>query len=183
MITKRDRLMLNYLAYYKCAHTSSLTMFYKDLRTAQRRLKILYDSKEIGRCRDNINQEYVYYLTKPKQLRHSVLLTDFLREFSRIVDVKSCKPEVTIGNLRADAIVGFVRNGKLRTAFVEIQISNTALDVQKYEKLYYSKLWESKLPEWPLIIAVTDRKIPKTELKVMQIREDLSNIKGGFYHG
>ena len=179
MITKRDKLMLNYLREYKCAHTKTLARFYPDIPTARRRLKILYESKEIARCRDNINTEYIHYITKPKQLRHSVLLTDFLREFSRLAEIKNCKTEVVIGNVRADAMVGYIYNSKPRLAFVEIQISNTPLDTLKYEKLYYSGTWKDKLPEFPLIIAVTDRKIPVTDLKVIQVSEDLI-LKGGF---
>jgi hypothetical protein len=98
-------------------------MFYPSLKTAQRRLKILADSHEIGRGRDNINAEFIYFLTKPKQLRHSVLLTDFLREFSRIATIESCKPEVVIGNVRADALIGYKRKGVRRLAFVEVQIA------------------------------------------------------------
>lgn len=179
MITQRDRMVLAYLQNYKCAHTSTLTMFYPDIRTCQRRLKILYDSREIGRARDNLNAEYIYYLTKPKQLRHSVLLTDFLREFSRIATIETCKPEVTIGNVRADALIGYKRKGVRQLAFVEVQISNTPLDIQKYEKLYYSKQWEKKIPLFPAIIAITDKKIPETKLQVIRINEDLSNLKEG----
>jgi hypothetical protein len=178
MITRRDKQVLSYLQDYKCAHTSTLRMYYPDIRTCQRRLKILYENREIGRCRDNVNSEYIYFLIKPKQLRHSVLLTDFLREFGRIVWIENCKTEVTIGNVRADALIGYRHKGKACLAFVEIQIANTSLDIQKYEKLYYSSTWKEKLPEWPVIIAVTDRKIPETKLKVIQIHEDLSNLKG-----
>jgi hypothetical protein len=179
MITKRDKLMLAYLQEYKCAHTSTLREFYPDLRTTQRRLKALYENHEVGRARDNINAEYIYYLIKPKQLRHSVLLTDFLREFSRIATIESCKPEVTIGNIRADALIGYKRKGVRHLAFVEVQISNAALDIQKYEKLYYSKEWEKKIPLFPSIIVITDRKIPDTKLQVIRINEDLSNLKEG----
>jgi hypothetical protein len=180
MITKRDKQMLEYLLNYKCAHTSTLAMFYPSLQITRRRLKTLYESHEIGRVRDNINAEYVYYLTKPKQLRHSVLLTDFLREFSRVATIESCKTEVTVGNVRSDALIGYKRKDKRYLAFVEVQISNTALDVQKYEKLYYSKEWEKKrFPQFPVIIAITDKKIPDTSLKIIRINEDLSNLKEG----
>jgi hypothetical protein len=170
--------MLEYLSDYKCAHTSTLARFYPDIKTARRRLKILADSREIGRVRDNINAEFIYYISKPKQIRHSVLLTDFLREFSRVAKIESCKTEVTIGNVRSDALIGFKQNERRYLAFVEVQISNTALDIQKYEKLYYSKEWEKKIPQFPIIIAVTDKKIPQTNLKVIRINEDLTNLGG-----
>jgi hypothetical protein len=178
MITKRDRQVLNYLTEYKCAHTSTLAMFYPSIQVARRRLKILCRSHEIKRARDNINKEYIYFISKPKQLRHSVLLTDFLREFSGVATIESCKTEVAIGNLRSDALIGYREHGKRYLAFVEVQISNSALDVQKYEKLYYSKEWEKKLPQFPVIFAITDKKIPETTLKVIRINEDLSNISG-----
>lgn len=181
MITKRDRIMLCYLEQYEAARTTSLLMFYNDIRTCQRRLKILHDTKKIGRYREDINSEYIYYIKKPKQLRHRVILTDFLREFSKITDIKSCKnKDVQVGHIRPDAVIGYVLNGKKDVAFVEIQISNLSLDTQKYEKLYYSGAWKEIFPVFPQIIAVTDRKIPETELKVIKVNEDLSNLEEGF---
>lgn len=174
MITKRDSQILKYLQEYKCAHTSTLAAFYPSVQVARRRLRILCESRQIGRVRDNINAEYIYYLTKPKQLRHAVLLTDFLREFSRIATIESCKPEVAIGNVRADALIGYKRKGIRQLAFIEVQISNTPMDIQKYEKLYYSKEWEKKIPLFPTIIAITDKKIPETKLQVIRVNEDLS---------
>lgn len=180
MITKRDKRVLEYLFDYKCARTSTIAMFYPNIKIARNRLKILFDSHEIGRARDSINAEYIYYLNKPKQLRHAVLLTDFLREFSRIATIETCKTEVSIGNVRSDALIGYTRKGVRNIAFIEVQISNSALDIQKYEKLYYSKEWEKKkFPQFPVIIAITDKKIPDTKLKVIRINEDLSNLKEG----
>lgn len=174
MITKRDKMVLNYLQDYKCAHTSTLAMFYPGVRRCQQRLKTLYKSNKISRHREDINSEYIYFITKPKQLKHAVLLTDFLREFSKIAEIKSCKTEVFIGNLRADALIGYIYKGKPGLAFIEIQIANTALDTLKYEKLFYSESWKEKLPAFPIIIAVTDRKIPESELKIIQVSEDLN---------
>lgn len=176
MITQRDKQMIRYLQEYKCAHTQTLAGFYPNIKIARKRLKILYDSREIGRVRDNINAEYIYYLSKPKQLRHAVILTDFMREFSRVARVEKCLPEFVIGNVRADALIGYRHQNKPYIAFVEVQISNAPLDVLKYEKLYHSGAWKSKLPDFPLIIAITDRKIPKTDLKILRINEDLTNL-------
>jgi hypothetical protein len=182
MITKRDRLVINYLNEYKCAHTSTLKRFYPDIRTCQRRLKILCDNKEIRRVRDNINQEYIYYILKPKQLRHSVLLTDFFREFARVAELQKCIVKFEINGVKPDALIGFKQDNRLHIAFVEVQISHTPLDVLKYEKLYYSGVWKGKLPEFPIIIAVTNHKIPETKLTVLKVNEDLSNLViGGYY--
>jgi hypothetical protein len=112
MITKRDRQVINYLQEYKCAHTSTLTRFYPDLRTCQRRLKILCDSREIRRARDNINQEYIYFVSKPKQLRHSVMVTDFLREFSKIVELQKCLIKFELNGVKPDALIGFKKDNR-----------------------------------------------------------------------
>jgi hypothetical protein len=131
---------------------------------------------EIGRCRDNINSEYIYYKSKPEpgKLNQITLLTDFLYQFSRMATIRYCNTE--IGGLLSDALISYMYQNKPYLAFIEVPISNNPLDVLKYEKLFYSGIWKKKLPCFPAIIAITDLKIPHSVLSIMQVHEDLSNI-------
>ena len=171
MITARDMDVINFLDDFKVARTSTIaSLFYPSLRVAQKRLETLADYEEVNRARDNINSEYVYYLKKPKQLRHSLILTDFYRELAKSVTIIGFRSEVTIEHLRADGLVGFVKNGKSHAAFIEVQLANTPLDIGKYEKLYHSGAYKRYFESFPLIFAVTNKQTPKTFLRVIPIR-------------
>jgi hypothetical protein len=104
------------------------------------------------------------------------MVTDFLREFSKIVELQKCLIRFELNGVKPDALIGFKKDNRLHIAFVEVQISHTPPDILKYEKLYYSGAWKGKLPEFPMIIEVTNHKIPDTKLKVLKINEDLSNL-------
>lgn len=181
MITSRDIQVVEFLDRFKIAKTSTIAaLFYPSLLVAQKRLKVMYEDKQAKRARDNITSEYFYYINKPKQLRHSLLLTDFYREFNKVVEIVDFKNEVTIDKLRADGLVAYKKNGKGYIAFVEVQISNTPLDLKKYQVLLKSEEYKRYFPVFPKIIAVTNKNIPGSELDIIQIREDLSNIRGIF---
>ena len=76
-MTRRDYDIIEFIRYYKVASTDTIQqLFFSSLRMCQQRLKYLYDHKHINRSRESINNQYVYYLRRPAQLRHSLLVTD-----------------------------------------------------------------------------------------------------------
>src|SRR5699024_4780390 len=97
--------------------------------------------------------QYHYYIKKPRQLRHNLLLTDFYRELNKIATINFFDKEFSIEHIRADGLVVYRYKNVNYIAFVEVQISNQPLDVKKYEKLYQSGLYKNKFNGvFPMII-------------------------------
>lgn len=178
IVTDRDKKVLDFLDKFKVATTDTIhEFFYPSLRVAQNRLKLLTDNKLLKRERDHFTRQYIYYVRKPKQLRHSLLLTDFYREMHKLAKIELFEKEFEIGNIRADGLIAYKYKNKGYIAFVEVQIANTSLDVEKYEKLYRNKKYKKYFPVFPLVYAITDRKIPDTEIEIIRVNEDMSNLR------
>jgi len=111
-----------------------------------------------------------------------LLLTDFYRELHKIATIKVFEKEFTISNIRPDALVGYRYKNTNYIAFVEIELSNKP-NIKKYEKLKASGEYKKYLPVFPLIIFITYRSIPRTDLTVIKIDEDLKNIKEVLFNG
>jgi hypothetical protein len=170
MKTERDDLVISYLTEFKAATTTTLSeLFYPSLRIAQRRLKALCEDKQIKRTREHINTDYIYYIKKPKQLKHRVLLTNFHREAKKIVDIAHFETGVKYGGIIPDGFIAYSSKGKNYIAFIEIQISNWPLNLKKYKMFNYREYF----PVMPLIIVISNKQMKG----VLQIKEDLSNIR------
>lgn len=178
IVTDRDRKVIDFLNTFKVATTDTIQeLFYPSLRVAQKRLKLMYENKLLKRTRDNFTSQYCYYIKKPKQMRHCLLLTDFYREMNRLTDIELFEKEITIDNIRPDGLIAYKYKKKGFIACIEVQISNEPLDVEKYEKLFKSGKYKKYFPVFPLVYAITDRKILYTELKIIRVNEDMSNLK------
>lgn len=178
IVTERDKKVLNFIEKFNVATTDTIQeLFYPSIRVAQHRLKLMYDNKLLKRERDHFTAQYIYYIRKPKQLRHDLLLTDFYREMNRLTDIELFEKEFTIDNVRPDGLIAYRYKGKSYIACIEVQIANIALDVEKYEKLFKSGKYKKYFPVFPLVYAITNKKIPYTELKIIRVNEDMSNLK------
>lgn len=178
IVTDRDKRVLDFISKFRVATTDTIQeLFYPSLRVTQNRLKLMYENKLLKRERDHFTSQYIYYLRKPKQLRHSLLLTDFYREMHKLTKIELFEKEFEIENIRADGLIAYKYKNKGYIAFVEVQIANKGLDIVKYEKLYKSKNYKKYFPVFPLVYAITNKKIPDTELKIIRVNEDMSNLK------
>jgi len=179
LITERDKEIIKFINEFKVAHTSTLQkLFYTSDRVARRRLSTIVEHGDLKRERYYISEEYLYYIKKPKQMRHSLLLTDFYRDIYNIVEVKYFKNEVILDNIRPDALMGYKYKDKYYIAFIEVEISNKGFDIDKYKRFYITEQYKKYFPIFPLIIAITDKNISEhKKLKIIQIKEDLSNIQ------
>ncbi len=177
IVTERDRKVIDFLETFKAATTNTIQeLFYPSLRVTQNRLKLLYDNKLLKRERDHFTSQYIYYVRKPKQLRHDLLLTDFYREMNKIVEIELFEKEFVIADIRTDGFVAYKHKNKGYIAFIEVQIANTPLDIEKYEKLYRSGQYKKYFPIFPLIYVISDKKMPETRLKIIRVNEDMSNL-------
>jgi len=178
IVTDRDRKVIDFLNTFKVATTDTIQeLFYPSLRVAQKRLKLMYDNKLIKRERDHFTAQYIYYIRKPKQLRHDLLLTNFYKEMNQLVKIEVFEKEIPIGDIRPDGLIAYRHKKKGFIACIEVQIANKPLDVEKYEKLYRSGRYKKYFPVFPLVYAITNKKIPDTELKIIRVNEDMSNLR------
>lgn len=189
MLSDTDQKIIKFFSErkFKAAKTSTIyELFYrhnKSKRYCQKRLKDLYEYKELKRLpRNHISDEYIYYIKHPRhQLKHEVLLTDFYRELHKIVIIKGFKASEKLDNLICDGIVAYEIKGIKQIAFVEIQTRHEKPDIEKYKKFYYSGKFNKMFPTFEIfnLICVTDRKVDEWEDKkvnIYKIKTDLSNI-------
>lgn len=159
MIMKRDAQVIKFVEQYKAARTSTLVMFYPSYQVAARRLSAIVEAGELRRERDGWNGEYIYYIKKPKQLRHALTVTDFYRELSKQAEIKKFIVEPALGNIRPDAVIGFVQGGQSKLALLEVELSNKGFDADKYSRFD----WQRHFPVKPDLFVVTDKKVPKLD--------------------
>lgn len=175
----QDRNVINYLEKYKVATTDTLsTLFFSNLLAGQRRLKKLSeDYKVINRNRDHISQQYYYYINRPKQLYHRLLLTNFHREIvKKGFKVVSLENEFSyFEKIRPDAFLAYEHQSRKYISFIETERSNRP-NIEKYELFYKSYEWQNLFPVFPTIIWITSKQVPATKLPIVHIKEDLSNI-------
>ena len=179
IVTERDRKVIDFINKFNTATTKTIQeLFYPSLRVAQNRLKLMTDNKILKRDRDHFTSQFHYYTdTKPRQVYHNLLLADFYKELNKVAGIKVFRKEFEIGNLRSDGLVGYRLNNTNYIAFVEVELSNKP-DVKKYEDLYRSNIYKKHFGGvFPLIIYVTNKDIPDTKLKVVQIKEDMKDLK------
>ena len=187
MIMPTEQKVLDFLDTFNCATTSQLTKLFYDTKypynKSRRRLKILYDNKHIERERNSVSMEYVYYLRKNNQFRHSLILTEFYIKLHEIAEIDKFEVEQPYGNIRPDGmcICGY----KIFTHyfFIEVHISNNKFNQDKYISYYGSREWKQYFDVFPKIIIISDKqvKINPTNLKFIQISqscEDINKIWG-----
>jgi hypothetical protein len=157
MITQRDIQVVDFLETYKAATSSTLIqLFYPSVSVGCRRLTALTTAGAVKRERGNVSIQYIYYIKRPAQLRHCVALTTFYAGFCKQYKVVHFKKEPTIGNIRPDAMIGYIDNDVEAVAFVEVELSNKGIDIAKYkafEQLGCKKYFDTM----PKIIVVTDK--------------------------
>lgn len=170
MITSRDTKVLNFLSEFKVAKTSTLEeLFYPSYRIAARRLTDLANIGAVNREKNGFSAEYIYYINKPKQLRHALVLTDFYRELHKIAEIAKFIPEPTLGNMRPDALVGFNLNKTNRLAMVEVELSHKGFNSAKYDNFD----WKEHLGYEPELIVISDFRCECNKFKICKINTEL----------
>lgn len=178
-LTSRDLEAIDFLEFHRIASTSTLEHFiYKSRRVAQRRLKMMADSKYVKRSQDYINRDYSYYIEKPKQFRHSLLITEFYKEFSKYVDIKYFETQKKIDHIIPDGLIGYVESGIKKVAILEVEISNKGFDYAKYHNFPYKKYFNT----FPNVFVVSKHRIKKdNKINFIQIR-DIKHDLEQFFH-
>ncbi len=183
MITKRDLEVIKFIEQFKVARTSTIQeLFFPSLLVAQKRLKTITEHGFLKRDRAIINQEYFYYIKKPRQLIHSILLTDFYREIHKLgLQIEYFDNEVTLEDIRPDGLLAYRYKDRAYISFIEVEISNKGLDIDKYKRLYATGIYKAYFPSFPMIIAITNQCVENIkDFRIIQIKEDLANINEVF---
>lgn len=179
MFTSRDLEIRDFLDTYKIASTSTLAhFFFPSNWAAYKRLRYLAEHGQVKRIRDSINNEYMYCTKKPKQLRHSLLVTDFYREFSKLHEIKTFKTEPQLGSIRPDAVFGYIENGKNHIGLLEVEISNKGFNINKYEKFFTSQEYKQYFPIMPIIFVAGNKvkTISNTQITYKLYSEKMEEI-------
>jgi hypothetical protein len=174
MTTTRDLDIKEFLKEFKVANTTTIAnLFFPSLSACQKRLKKMVDSKEIKRDRDSINNEYIYYIKRPQQLKHSLLVTKFYSYMSKQYNIATFKIEPVLENIRPDAVFGYEKHGKKYIGLLEVEISNKGFNFLKYEKFYSSETYKNFYPVMPTIFIVSDT----VKLQQTKVNYELLNLK------
>ena len=178
MITSRDFNVIEFVKEVKVASTSTVAqLFFPSIRTAEIRLKEICNANLLKRSRDCVSNEYVYFSARPKQFRHSLLVSDFYRELSKVSVVHGFRIEPTYENMRPDAVFGFQIGEKKYLGLLEVEISNKGLDLFKYNKLYSNDNFKKFFPTMPVIFIVSDLKsVPPTPYKAVLVDTKFSQF-------
>lgn len=180
MLTTRDLEVIDFVKGLKVANTSTINdVFFKNIKSCSRRLKFLADKNELKRIRNHLNAEYIYFIKCPKQLKHSLMVSNFYKVLYNKTNILNFKIESEMGSIRPDAVFGYTYHTKSFLGTLEVERSNNGFNYNKYEKFYSSGEYKSFLPVMPTVFIVGDKiKLPdKSDVKYVVISMDLSNLK------
>lgn len=173
-LTDRDRAIIEFLKLNKCADTESLShiFFSSSLRACQNRLKKLVDNGNIKAFRENILTQNIYYVRrKPVSYKHALKVTQFIAEIHKLnYEIIKYRVPYKLSNIIADALFIIKVNNKVIPIFLEVELTKF-FDLEKYQKLYYSRTWKEVFPMFPKIIVITEKKV-KTDKKLDIIKID-----------
>lgn len=177
-MTSRDYEIIEFVKKFGIASTSTIQQeFFPSLSACQKRLKTISDSNGLKRSRNIVSAEYVYFSHRPKQFRHSLLVSDFYREMSRFAAIPVFNIEPTYGDIRPDASFGYELNNKKYLGLLEVEISNKGFDSFKYKKLFANDNYKNFFPVMPTVFLVSDNvKLFNYPFNVVQINTDFSNL-------
>lgn len=164
MINDVDCKVLQFIDEFKVARFKTLSsLYYSSDNTARRRLKQLVDCKELKRDRHSFIDEYIYFKKQGKQMTHDLLLTDYYYELNNRTKIAAFYKEFTkIDGIRPDAFVAYTESYQNKLAFIEIEISNKGLDLEKYYRAYTLGDYRRVLPAFPKIVVITNKNYKNT---------------------
>lgn len=192
-LTSRDIKLIDFLEENNLIITAELAALYfyrsptdnlkSALTVAQRRLAICHELGQIKRCRDHIDQCYIYYTGKrPSKIDHKLMITKFLINMLRKYEVIKFKVEFKDlekqYNMRPDVFIVFRFANKTVSALVECENTKTYSNEEKY-KIMYSDYANKKLLHvlpYPLWLICVSNQEPDTKLKPLWLNSDYNNF-------
>ena len=194
MLTTRDLEIIRYLEqnFLITSSIASRLVYWtgnekSSLIIAQKRLKVLFKEKEVKRLRDNITNEYVYYLHKvPTKINHRLKIADFISRLNRLgFELQNIELEYSelqeSYNIRPDIMLEAKFNNVSFVALVEVDLTKSFSNITAYTEIVKDRKNKVKqpLPNKPLLlISVSDIPIKRTgeQVKPVKIKTDFSDI-------
>lgn len=181
ILTERDKQIIQFLKDFKVATTTTIADLYfnSSLRPCQRRLKYLFEHGYIKSYQETVITEKIHYARKkPTNLKHALILSEFISKLkSNNIEVIKYKVPYKIDNVIADTFIAIRVNNKNLIYFVEVE-NTKQFDLEKYEKLYYSRNWKEVFPIFPGIIVISDKPIKvNNKFNIISIKLNLSDLE------
>jgi hypothetical protein len=180
MLTRRDLDIINFLEEYRIASTTTLqSLYFPSLRSCQIRLRTLVNSGKVKRARLTMNHDYIYYVKKPGNYMHDLLVTEFYRCLSQRCKILNFVPEKSLGKIRPDAIFAVEYEGRQKLGLLEVEISHKGFDFEKYEEFYRTAAFKGFFPVMPTVYVICrSTKLPKqSQVKYVTIKTDMSDFR------
>lgn len=181
ILTGRDKEIIQFLKDFKVATTTTISDLYfnSSLRPCQRRLKYLCEHGYIKSYQENVISEKIHYVKrKPINIKHALILSQFIAQLKiNNIEILKYKVPYKLDNVIADAFIAMRINNKNNIYFVEVE-NTKKFDLDKYEKLYYSRSWKEIFPIFPSIIVITNKKVDiNNKFDIIEIKLNLSDLK------
>lgn len=162
------------------------------LNIAQRRMRELYQLKQIKRVREFVGQSYTYFLGKtPTKTAHRLMMTDFLSRMAVNgfkIDLDHTETEwkglEQRFGVRPDMLVTFTYNDRIYQLLVEIDLTKEFSNAKKYERIINAKRngeLKGILDGAIGVVSVCDKKPNAEEFKPIWIKTDWSNFSNLTY--
>ena len=180
----RDIKIIEFLKANKCATTETIShiFFNSSLRVCQHRLKKLVDVGEIKAFRENILTQNIYYVTrKPTSYKHALKVTQFIAElYKNDIEILKSKVPYKLANIIADGLFVVRINGEVKILFLEVELQKY-FNLNKYNELYYSRVWRDIFPVFPSIVVVSDKRVDTdNKFNIIKIDTEFKNINNIF---
>jgi len=174
ILMERDKKIIEFIDMCPAGSDTLEKMFFTGKRTCNERLRKLFDYGYIKRYRNNVNENYIYYVRrKPVQLKHCNYISKI---YAWILDqgyfIEKFKREVAIENIRADALFKLNDNDNEGYLILEVEISNNNINskLMKYEDLYLSRKYKIYFDAMPKLLYVSDQKVHSDILNVINLK-------------
>ena len=174
-----DKKILSFIDKFHAANTKQIQrVFYKSQKQGmflcKRKLLKLHNKKLIKRHRTNLNEPYIYYHARSKQIAHHLIITAlYCNLLENEGNILSFEVEKEIEDIRPDAICQFELDGDIYQYCFEVHISNNSFDQNKYERFYKSGSWKKYFKIFPAIVIVSDKVVNLKDTKLIFIQVDL----------
>ncbi|GEM_PF-3465746 len=174
ILMERDNKIIEFLEMCPADSETINKLFFAGKRTCNERLRKLVDYGYLKRWRSNVNCNYIYYIKrKPLQIEHcNYIAKSYLWIQEQGYKVERFRREVTIENVRADALAKINNNGKDGYLILEVELSNnnTNKKLMKYEDIYLSRTYKKYFDVMPKLLYVSDHNIKSDILNVINIK-------------
>lgn len=122
--------------------------------------------KFLGKRKGRLIPPLFYYLKKPSQLRHSLMVAKFYSYFQKRYSIKKFNIEPTYGKIRPDAAFVYVQNGISEIGLLEVELSKKGFNWGKYEQFIGGNNYHEYMTKKPKLFIVSDHVKPVSNCKV-----------------